>query len=105
MLPGRTSRCRPAPPESHTKPIISNTVLKALGCSIQGWTGWPSRFGSPLGNAVITTNALGQIVMSRQFANGSLTLNTATQGQEAGEHGGIFGAFTLCEQATKVVRI
>jgi hypothetical protein len=42
------------------------------------WTGWPSRFGSPLGNAVITTNVLGHIVMSRQFADGSLTLNTAT---------------------------
>ena len=43
------------------------------------WTGWPARLGAPKGNAVIATNAQGEIVMSRQFANGSLSLNTTTR--------------------------
>lgn len=43
------------------------------------WTQWPSQLGPPQGNAVITTNNRGEIVMVRQFANGSLTLNTTTR--------------------------
>jgi hypothetical protein len=46
---------------------------------ILDWTGWPARLGAPKGNAVIATNAQGEIVMSRQFANGSVSLNTTTR--------------------------
>jgi hypothetical protein len=46
---------------------------------IRDWTGWPARLGAPKGNAVIATNTQGEIVMSRQFANGSVSLNTTTR--------------------------
>ena len=37
------------------------------------------RFGAALGNTTITTNGAGQIVMTRKFANATLTLNTTTK--------------------------
>jgi hypothetical protein len=46
---------------------------------IPDWTGWPARLGAPKGNAVITTDAQGEIVMTRQFANGPVSLNTTTR--------------------------
>jgi hypothetical protein len=46
---------------------------------IPDWTGWPARLGAPNGNAVITTDAQGEVVITRQFANGSVSLNTTTR--------------------------
>jgi hypothetical protein len=46
---------------------------------IPDWTGWPARLGAPQGNAVITTDPPGEIVMTRRFANGSVSLNTTTR--------------------------
>jgi hypothetical protein len=39
------------------------------------WTKWPQQFGAALGDATVTTNAQGQIIMTRPFANGTLTVN------------------------------
>ena len=46
---------------------------------IPEWANWPSSFGRALGEATISTSGQGQIVMSRRFANATLTLNTATK--------------------------
>lgn len=46
---------------------------------IQEWTDWTARFGPALGNATVSTNAAGEIVMTRQFTNFKLTLNTTTK--------------------------
>ena len=43
------------------------------------WTRWPRALGAPLGGATVRSNALGQVVMTRQFAGGTLTLNAATK--------------------------
>ena len=43
------------------------------------WAQWPERFGTALADATLATNALGEIVMSREFAHGTLTLNAATK--------------------------
>ena len=43
------------------------------------WTGWTESFGPALGDATVTTNGLGQIVMTRAFANCTLTANVATK--------------------------
>lgn len=43
------------------------------------WTQWPTQFGAALGEATITTNAAGQVTMTRQFTNYTLTANVATK--------------------------
>ena len=43
------------------------------------WTGWTESFGPALGGADVATNDLGQIVMTRAFANYTLTANVATK--------------------------
>ena len=42
------------------------------------WAEWPEKFGPALGDATVTTNAQGQVVMTRHFANYALTANNAT---------------------------
>jgi hypothetical protein len=46
---------------------------------IPEWADWPSRFGAPLAAAAVTRNAAGEVVMTRAFANTTLTLNVATK--------------------------
>jgi hypothetical protein len=46
---------------------------------IPDWGDWPSRFGAPLGAATVARNAAGEIVMTRAFANTTLTLNVTTR--------------------------
>jgi hypothetical protein len=46
---------------------------------IPEWTDWPSRFGAPLAAATVARNAAGEIVMTRPFANTTLTLNVTTK--------------------------
>jgi len=43
------------------------------------WGDWPSRFGAPLAAATVARNASGEIVMTRAFANTTLTLNVTTR--------------------------
>ena len=43
------------------------------------WADWPERFGPALGNAIVTTNARGEVVMWRRFRNYTLALNAATK--------------------------
>jgi hypothetical protein len=45
---------------------------------IPEWADWPSRFGAPLAAATVTRNDAGEVVMTRAFANTTLTLNVAT---------------------------
>jgi len=45
---------------------------------IPEWADWPSRFGAPVGAASVTRNDAGEVVMTRAFANTTLTLNVAT---------------------------
>jgi hypothetical protein len=45
---------------------------------IPDWADWPSRFGAPLAAATVTRNDAGEVVMTRAFANTTLTLNVAT---------------------------
>jgi hypothetical protein len=46
---------------------------------VQEWTKWPEQFGAPVAPATVTTNDAGQIVMTRQFARTTLTVNVATK--------------------------
>jgi hypothetical protein len=46
---------------------------------IPEWADWPGRFGAPLAAATVTRNAAGEVVMTRAFANTTLTLNVATK--------------------------
>jgi hypothetical protein len=43
------------------------------------WTKWPQLFGAAVGAATVTKDALGQVIMTRQFANGTLTVNVNTK--------------------------
>jgi len=43
------------------------------------WGEWTTRFGPALADATITTNVLGEIVMSRSFTHDLLTANVATK--------------------------
>jgi hypothetical protein len=43
------------------------------------WGSWPSRFGAPLAAAIVTRNANGEVVLTRAFANTTLTLNVTTR--------------------------
>jgi hypothetical protein len=43
------------------------------------WGDWPSRFGAPLAAATVVRNAADEIIMSRAFANTTLTLNVTTK--------------------------
>ena len=61
------------------KPGDKLFIAQSYWQPIPDWTGWPARLGAPNGNAVITTDAHGEIVMTRQFANGSVGLNTTTR--------------------------
>jgi hypothetical protein len=46
---------------------------------VQEWTRWPEQFGAPVAAATVSTNSLGQVVMTRQFARTTLTVNVATK--------------------------
>ena len=46
---------------------------------VQEWTKWPEQFGAPLAAATVTTNASGQIIMTRQFQRTTLTVNVQTK--------------------------
>ena len=61
------------------KPGDKLFIAQSYWQPIPDWTGWPARLGTPNGNAVITADAQGEIVMTRQFANGSVSLNTTTR--------------------------
>jgi hypothetical protein len=61
------------------KPGDKLFIAQSYWQPIPDWTGWPPRLGTPNGNAVITADARGEIVMTRQFANGSVSLNTTTR--------------------------
>ena len=52
------------------------------------WASWPERFGAALGDATISTNGQGQIVLTRQFAHYTLTLNATTKVVSAVPRGG-----------------
>jgi hypothetical protein len=43
------------------------------------WATWPQTFGAPAAAATVTKDALGQVIMTRQFANGTLTVNVNTK--------------------------
>jgi hypothetical protein len=43
------------------------------------WATWPQQFGRPLSDAVISTNARGEIIMTRRFTNYALTMNVTTR--------------------------
>jgi len=58
---------------------ISFSWRKATGSPFQTGPGGLLQLGAPTGNAVITTGAPGEIVMTRRFANGSVSLNTTTR--------------------------
>src|SRR4051812_22149838 len=47
--------------------------------TVPEWTAWPKTFGPALGAATVTKDALGQIIMTRQFANDTLTINVNTK--------------------------
>jgi hypothetical protein len=46
---------------------------------VPDWGDWPSRFGAPLEAATVARNAAGEVVMTRAFANTTLTLNVTTR--------------------------
>jgi hypothetical protein len=47
--------------------------------TVPEWTAWPTTFGPALGAATVTKDALGQIIMTRQFTNYTLTINVNTK--------------------------
>jgi hypothetical protein len=43
------------------------------------WATWPQTFGAPVAAAAVAKDSLGQVIMNRQFANGTLTVNVNTK--------------------------
>jgi hypothetical protein len=46
---------------------------------VPDWTKWPQEFGAPLGKPAVMTNAKGQVIMTRPFSKGTLTVNVPTK--------------------------